>query len=1073
MISVVADSGQVEIGDPWLIEGSLVILCRGDTLEPDVDYHWSDLTVRWIADGRAAVGDTVLIRWHSAHVTDQLTYTYYQPAVPDTSDSSYAVQKPIQRFDPLGSWGNIRRSGTLTRGIRFDPDGSSDVLSGMHLELSGRPTAGVVVEAVLDDRSLPATGSGGSTTLAELDRLLFRIKTPHLTAQLGDWDIHQQIGRYGNFSRRLKGGYLSVEYPAVQTEIAAAGSDNSFRTIIIQGRDGDQGPYELTDRFGIAGVSVVAGSEKVHLDGVLLRRGRRGDYVIDYGGGSITFNPTITIHSDSRIEIEYEYSDETYSRYFYAATAKTVIDEGLTIEAMTAIEGRNGDHPLAFDWTDDWRLAVSDAGDDPYGARVPGIDSVGIGLGDYVWSESLDVVEFSQPDSLGRPTGYLTVEFSFDSTGGYIREYDTSLQLFYYRWVGIGRGNWSPVRFIPLPERNDLHDLLIRFERDHWKMEAEAALSNYDRNTLSATSDDDNIGSAWRWEGNYRSDDGLSLTTAVNHKDQYFHPLSGVDEVDHRYLWDLPDSDDLSETEMTAKVGFGPSDKFRLTGVGGLLERGDWFTGRRYGVNGNGRIKLLDISAQIDRTDGDDRSEDQSNVRNRIIGRIQTRSGRLRPEYGVRMEDRQVTAGDSVCDGYRFWEQDIGATYELSQNEDVACQFLYRRDDRFDGENIRHRSDIRSLKLGWHGRRVGVGGWSVDMLHHHQTYVDQQSVTATSAALEAFVRPPESAWTGRMDYILATGNQRAGVQTARYVGYRKGSYRREGDRYVPDPDGDFEMIETLTDTLRQVSRVNSHIQIDWKPRRSVGQPYPLGISRLSTRFETELTTTEDSPWRGFLLDPTAFRTDEVVSARWNWLEDICFLEGAPTGDGKLTLRRDEGRDRALSGGETYLIEAISFRLRNRVTEMVKLRTEPLWERMRRWGIVFDEARSNVVKVGGEVEITVKSAEIEYGLEYGYTHHRDAVDGIELDQRRLTPRCVWTTMTGAIRLEGDWRLLTATNSSAGYDLTGGWAVGDNWSVSVTADYQIRSNLTLNGLYRGVWRGTAEPSHIGMIELTASL
>ncbi|MDP8228139.1 MAG: hypothetical protein P9M15_01655, partial [Candidatus Electryoneaceae bacterium] len=582
IIAVVSDSGQVEIGDQWMIEGSLIIVSSGDTLEPDVDYSLSDWTVKWHADGRATVGDTVVIRWYSAAVTDQLTYRYYQPATNETSDSSYAISKPVKRVDPLGSWGNIRRSGSLTRGIRFDQGGSTgDVISGMHLELSGRPTPGVMVEAVIDDRSLPATGSGGSTTLAELDRLLFRVKTPHLTAQLGDWDMHQQTGQYGTFSRRLKGGHLSIEYPSVQAEIAAAGSDNSFRTMIIQGRDGDQGPYELTDRFGSAGVLVVAGSEKVHLDGVLLRRGRSADYVIDYRIGAISFNPTAPIHGNSRIEMDYEYSDETYSRYFYSTSSRTTaIAEGLTIEAMSTIEGRNGDHPLAFDWTDDWRQSVSNAGDDPYGARVSGIDSVGIGLGDYIWSDSTGVVVFSQPDRLGRPTGYLTVEFSLNSNGGYCREYDTFLQTFYYRWVGIGQGNWSAVRFIPLPERNDLHDLLIRFGRDHWHIEAEAALSNYDRNSLSDIDDDDNIGTALRWTGKYRSDDKLTLSASVHHKDLHFHPLSRADVIDHGYIWDLADSNDLSETEMNAEVGIGSSDKFGLTGVGGFLKRGDLYTGR-------------------------------------------------------------------------------------------------------------------------------------------------------------------------------------------------------------------------------------------------------------------------------------------------------------------------------------------------------------------------------------------------------------------------------------------------------------------------------------------------------------
>ena len=54
-------------------------------------------------------------------------------------------------------------------------------------------------------------------------------------------------------------------------------------------------------------VQVVAGSERVHLDGRMLRRGAGQDYVIDYERGLLTFTPSHPISSANRVTVSYQY----------------------------------------------------------------------------------------------------------------------------------------------------------------------------------------------------------------------------------------------------------------------------------------------------------------------------------------------------------------------------------------------------------------------------------------------------------------------------------------------------------------------------------------------------------------------------------------------------------------------------------------------------------------------------------------------------------------------------------------------------------------------------------------------
>ena len=85
--------------------------------------------------------------------------------------------------------------------------------------------------------------------------------------------------------------------------LAGARTKGEFASITFRGIEGKQGAYLLTDRLGNAGVSVVAGSERVWLDGERLKRGKDNDYVIDYRAGEVEFSERRPITAESEITI--------------------------------------------------------------------------------------------------------------------------------------------------------------------------------------------------------------------------------------------------------------------------------------------------------------------------------------------------------------------------------------------------------------------------------------------------------------------------------------------------------------------------------------------------------------------------------------------------------------------------------------------------------------------------------------------------------------------------------------------------------------------------------------------------
>jgi hypothetical protein len=110
---------------------------------------------------------------------------------------------------------------------------------------------------------------------------------------------------------------------------------------------------------------VLAGTEKVWLDGRLLTRGESNDYIIDYSTAEITFMTRQIITAESRISVDFQYSDLIYQKNIYlASSSASLLNDKFKIAAAVVAETDDKDNPIELNLSTADKQLLKALGDD-------------------------------------------------------------------------------------------------------------------------------------------------------------------------------------------------------------------------------------------------------------------------------------------------------------------------------------------------------------------------------------------------------------------------------------------------------------------------------------------------------------------------------------------------------------------------------------------------------------------------------------------------------------------------------------------------------------------------------------
>jgi hypothetical protein len=473
------------------------------------------------------------------------------------NDYQYGNSKGI--FD----FGNLTTSGSFGRQIAFGNSQDAVVNSTLNLQMQGMLGDSIEIRAAITDNNMPIQPEGNTQQLNQFDQVFLEFKKRNWQLNLGDIDIRQKQSYFLNFYKRLEGISFQTNNRlsrSVNSGTLVSGSiaKGKFSRNVFQGFEGNQGPYRLVGANNEFFFIVLANTERVFLDGELMQRGEDQDYVINYNSAEVTFTPKRMITKDSRIQVEFEYSDRNYLNANLYLSQDVIINNKLKLHvgAFNNSDAKNSQVNQTLDV--DQKTFLSNLGDSIQNAFYPNASLDTFAAGKILYQKIYfttasgvdSLYQYStNPDSAKYSLSFVNVG---QGKGNYVPDFNGANGKV-YRFVGtinnVKQGSYEPAIYLVTPKKQQLLDLGIDYAiSKNTSVITEVAMSNYDANTFSKVNNGDDAGYAAKVLltntlplRTKRSTD-LKLLTHVDYEyvQNKFKPLERLRQVEFSRDWGLP-----------------------------------------------------------------------------------------------------------------------------------------------------------------------------------------------------------------------------------------------------------------------------------------------------------------------------------------------------------------------------------------------------------------------------------------------------------------------------------------------------------------------------------------------------
>lgn len=1024
--------GPYQLPDGFLLRGTEQISVNGETRQRDRDYsiNYGRGEIRF--SSLIPLGEIIRVEYQRLSLTLKPRYFHRELVRGDLSPP-----KPNKIVDDpsLPSPLSLQLRGSKSLRVSMGTDRDLAFNQSLRLNITGQLTPDVTVMAILTDENLPLQPSGTTQNLSALDRLLIEVQGPTLSASLGDFDLSEEEGRFSPPGRRLQGVRACAGLPSGRFLLAGAVSRGRFMTNRFQGEVGKQGPYKLYGKGEERNISILAGTERVWLDGIPLKRGEDRDYTIDYQEASLSFTPKRVIGSESVIAVEFQYTLRDYQRSFYIGQGGW--DWGGKVRLFSSLMRESDDRgdPLSFPLGEVERDVLRKVGDNPDSAWIDGAKFLGEGKGDYI-----QVV-----DSLGNPyylwvgadSGSHRVSFSWvgQGRGSYIKTEEGN-----YHYVYPGRGDYSPKIFLSLPQSHLYSNFGFKAQPDSAiRLGGEVALSREDRNLFSPHDDEDNLGRAMTLSGSVGLNElslgrfslpQLGLKGDYEDRQPNFVPLRSGEERDYRNGWGLdPTPQDWLLRSWNLSAALSPLHGLTLFSEAGRLYTREGLSSlrRRNGGEFQG-FNILSLSYHLRKalTAGPDSLQEGKSMRNEAkgslsLGRSSVGLGYLR-ERGKR-EGRDFHTENRMA---FFSYKGLGP---LSLSSDLVEKTVH---------SPQYASETQGTSRTWQTqiKFEEWRNWGGSLTYSRRRGPGIKACQDMGRLEMGYHRP---GWEGEIHYQANSIYSSNRVKTYLKVGEGEGDYRKEGEDWIPDEEGDYIMITEETGEAYPSSRIDGDLSLRAEPKSFL-------------RFQTWFRWEEERRQERRVLPSIGLKGEY---GKISLQEEVDLLPYSPRGSLTLRYSLNKLKDgRFGEGVEEEFEDKKETSLRYNLTDDISLKLNISAGKKRRKVGGLNQYNVRLYQLGSESSLRLNQ-DLTISLGGGYERDYNSTSGVTARLFSLAPKVTRSFLRrGKAEVEFGWDRVV--QSPKGASLT--WAMvegrrpGDTLSWIVTLSYKLSNLLTAELNYR---------------------
>lgn len=1001
-------------------------------------------------------------------------------------DYDYGPEQPF--FIPS----NVRRSGSISRGISVGNNQSLSVTSGLRLQLEGDLGDDLKLQAAITDENIPIQPDGTTQQIQDFDRVFIQLLRGNDNVILGDFEINHKGTQFANFYRNVQGIGMQVREGNFQIGVRGAVAKGKFNTNSFQGEEGKQGPYRLAGRNNERFIIVLAGSEKVFLNGEGMTRGEGNDYVMDYNSGELRFTSQRVITSASRIVVDFEYTDRNYNRsLFFTDASYSFLKNKVKVSASYGRDADNVNAPIDGSFSEEALDSLRRAGDNAQLAFVSGVNLVGP-------STVTTALRYSRRDTTVQGIPYERYVFSSDTDAvfqviftnvgvgnGYYNRVQSLVNGTIYVWVppdsltGQPTGDYAPIRVLVPAKMFQVADMVVDAQlTDKLSVYSEIAVSSEDKNRQSALDDDDNVDIAnktgVRLNG-VKLGDSLELKVDVSHRyvGKRYNNIDRVYKVEYGREWNFDDlGDRLIENVSEAIAELRYSDKIRLTANAGVRTFGTRFFSVKQLYEMESTHKLLQGKYTFTTISTDDTQESQFSRWTRHNGDIYKTLGKGKFKVGTELwiEDKSnERAGETQTGAFSFYDLKPYIKIEKDDLLSLHLYYNYRKEHEFLDSLIREKSAAHTeyMKIIW-GPRDNLNFQNTSSLRQFEV-LDPKFLDAGLTNNLTFITNFQASYFTKNRLIFssmiyeATSEQLARKQVA-YVEVNPG----QGDYEWIDSNEDevqdldefqysinparnnfFVRVVVPTQELFPTTALNfsGNFKLDFKKtiKRSKNFWKETARNFLSiTNFRVAQKKAAGSDLNNYLINlGDVFADTTLLDAQYTFKQDVYFYRNNKVGDLRFGIVDNKSKQFLVSGTETRSLQSYGSDQRLNLGKSKSIENKVKIGNRSATAESFNSRNFNIdfFEVSPKMNFQL-SRKLRLSVGYEYKNKKNLNDSLEVDVRVNIHK---------LSMDAKWNLKDRNNIFAKLDLV---QIAQDGTAGFSAEYELRESLEPG--FNAIWQ-----------------